>query len=414
MGTVDTVMLTHAGDAAVSGVSLVDSINKLIIFLLSALAAGGTVVCSQQLGHGDKAAADTAGKQVILSVFSLSVIIAMPCIVFRGGLLSLIFGTVEQAVMANARVYFLITALSYPFIALFYAGSSIFRASGNSALPMRISVISNVMNIAGNAIAIFALRAGVMGAAVSTLVSYIFSAIVMMVYTTKKGLPIEVGNLLGIRPDKTMIKRVLAIGVPAGVENAMLQFGKLIVQSTVSTLGTAAIAANAMVTTVETFTSMPSQGIGLGLLTIVGTCIGAGKVEEAEKYCKKLTGLAFLVLFFVNWGGYFCARPLMGLTGMTKESAELACSVLLFISILKPFLWPLAFVPENGMRAAGDGKFVMTMSSVSMWVFRVGMTWYLCRCLNVGLMGIWYGWLTDWLFRDIAFSIRFKSGKWKK
>ena len=414
MGTADTLMVSNLGSAALSGVSLVDSINKLLIFLFSALATGGTIVCSQYLGRQDRANASRSAQQVVLSAFSMSIIIAALCLVCRRGLLRLIFGTVEASVMAAAETYFFITALTYPFIALFSAEASLYRAAGNSRLPMIISICSNCLNIVGNAVLIFVFRLGVAGAAISTLASYIVSASAILICQSRPGQVIQIGSLFRLRPDWKAMWTVLRVGIPTGVENSMFQLGKLLVQSTVSTLGTTAIAANAMVATLEGFTSMPSLAIGMGLMTIVGQCIGAGRLDEARTYIKKLTALSAVVLLCCNWLMYAATGPLVRVAGMEADAARLTVHVMLIASIIKPVFWPMAFVPLSGMRGAGDVKFGMMVSVISMWLFRVVLTSLLCRVFNVGLIGIWCGYFVDWAIRSIAFTLRYRSGKWAK
>ena len=414
MGTVDTMMVSHLGSAAVSGVSLTDSINTLVLYLFSALATGGTVVCSQYLGRNAREDANSAARQVILASFIFSVLVMALCIGFRSGMLKLIFGTVDFAVMQSAKTYFLITALSYPFVALFSSGSALYRAAGNAKLPMKISAIANIINIALNYLLMFVFNLGVAGAAIGTLVSRILAAVILLSMLRRPNQELDIGPFLKIRPDKKVIGRVLYIGIPTGIENAMFQFGKLAVQSTVSTLGTAAIASNAIISVLEMFTSMPSMAIGLGLITVAGQCIGAGRLDEAKKYIKKLTLWSFAVLFAVNWAVLALTPAVTSLAGMEAETASLTFSVMLIISIIKPFVWPIAFVPANGMRAAGDVSFNMISTSITMWVFRVGLTTLLCRHLGFGLIGIWCGYFADWSVRSLVFAIRYKSGKWSK
>ena len=412
VGTVDTMMVSNVGSAAISGVSLVDSINKLILFLFTALGTGGAIVCAQYLGRKDKENSDKAARQVLLSALALGVLCAAVCLVFRKGMLRLIFGSVEADVMQAAQVYFLITALSSPFIALFNASSALYRSSGNTRLPMVVSMASNALNIVGNAVLMFVFDLGVAGAALSTLISFIVAAVIMLAFQRRPGQKIEVGKLTALRPDWKVILLVLSIGLPTGVENAMFQFGKLMVQSTVSTLGTTAIAANAVVTVLEYMSSMPSTAIGTGMMTVAGQCIGAGKLDEAKYNIKKLTAWGAVVLLAANWLIFGLTFPVVWLAGMDAPAAQLTIQVMLVISIVKPFLWPLSFLPINGMRAAGDVKFGMITSTVSMWVFRVGLTTILCRFLGVGLIGIWCGYFTDWFVRSVVFSLRYVSGKW--
>ncbi len=414
IGTVDTMMVSNLGSAPVSGVALVDSINKLVIFLFTALATGGTIVCSQYIGRRDSKNANCAGRQVLLSAFTLSLLIAVTVSLFRDGLLRLIFGSVEPAVMDAASAYFRVTIFSYPFIALFSAVSALYRASGNARLPMKVSLIANLINIVGNATLMFVFDMGVVGAALATLLSNAFAAITMLIFLRRPGQTIEIGRYSAIRPDLHMIWLVLCIGIPSGIENAMFQFGKLAVQSTVSTLGTTAMAANAVVAAIELMTSMPSQAVATGLMTVVGQCMGAGKPHEAKYYIKKLTVWSFCILFVLNWLAMALTPLATRLAGMDAETAKMTVDTMLFISILKPVFWMCAFVPASGMRAAGDVKFGMIVSTCTMWVLRVGLSTLLCRHFGVGLVGIWWGFFADWTGRSIIFLLRYRSGKWAK
>ena len=277
MGTVDTMMVSNVGSAAISAVSLVDSINVLIIQAFSALAAGGTIICTQYLGQKNHEMANKSARQALFIIIAISVCIVTLGLIFRAPLLSFIFGKVDADVMDNSMVYFFYTVLSYPFIALYDAGASIFRAQENTRGPMVISIISNVMNIGGNAVLIWVFHMGVAGAAISTLVSRIFCAVVVLYQLRKDRQPIAVRDYLNIRPDGNMIKRILALGVPSGVENSMFQLGKLAIQSTVSTLGTTAIAAQAMTNIMEMLNGTAVIGVGIGLMTVVGQSLGAGR-----------------------------------------------------------------------------------------------------------------------------------------
>ena len=414
VGTVDTMMVSNVGSAAVSGVSLVDSINKLVLFLFSSLATGGAIVCAQYLGRRDKGNAEKAARQVLLTAVVLGVLVGAVCLLFRKGILSLIFGTVEADVMQAAETYLLYTSLTYPFIAVFNASAAIYRSSGNTRLPMAVSVCSNVLNVAGNAVLMFVFDMGVAGAAIATLASFVVAAVAILIFQFRPGQQIEMGRLTQLRPEWHFIWLVLSIGLPTGIENAMFQFGKLMVQSTVSTLGTTAIAANAIVTVLEYMGSMPSTAIGTGMMTVVGICIGAGRMDEAKRNIKKLTLWGACVLLVVNWTIFALTAPVTKLTGLSAAEAELTVHVMLVISIIKPFLWPLSFLPVNGLRAAGDVKFCMVVSTVSIWICRVGLTTVLCRFMGVGLIGIWVGFFVDWIVRSIVFSLRYASGKWTR
>lgn len=237
MGMADTMMVSNVGSHAIAAVSLVDSLNIVMINLFSAMATGGSIICSQYIGRDDLRQANETARQLLLSITAISLVIGAVCLTLRRPLLSLIFGRVEDTVMENAEVYMLVTALSFPFLAMYNAGAALFRASGNSRLPMTVSILSNIINIIGNAILIFGLKMGVLGAAIPTLLGRVFCAVVILYKLRQPHQKIIVHDYRAIRPDFKRIGHILRIGVPTGVENSMFQFGKLVIQSTVSTLG---------------------------------------------------------------------------------------------------------------------------------------------------------------------------------
>ena len=412
MGTVDTVMVSNVGSAAISAVSLVDSINNLMLQVFAALAAGGTIVCAQYLGKKEPKECNRAARQVFLAMFVISMLIMVFCLIFRYPLLRIIFGQVEPDVMEAAQTYFLLTALSYPFIALFNANASFFQAEGNTRLPMMVSVLCNFVNIAGNAITIFGLGWGVFGAALSTLISRILMAVIMMCFQRRNRQVIVIRNYAKIRPDFALIWVILGVGIPSGIENGMFQFGKLAIQSTVSTLGTTAIAAQAMTIILENLNGIAAMGIGIGLMTIVGQCIGAGEKEQAVYYVKKLSWISEAVVVGCCLLLFALTKPITFIAGMDPASADMCFYMMGWITLVKPIVWVMAFIPAYGLRAAGDVKFSMIVSTISMWVFRVVLCVYLCRVQGFGPIAVWIGMFVDWTVRGIIFGIRFKSRKW--
>ena len=414
MGTADTMMVSNVGSAAISAVSLVDSINVLVIQAFSALAAGGAIVCAQYIGQRNKEKANESARQVLFIITAISVAVSLICLVFQKPLLRLIFGSVEAEVMRASEVYFFYTALSFPFIAAYDSAASIFRAQDNTRGPMTISMISNVMNIAGNAIMIWGFHMGVAGAALSTLISRIFCAVVVLIQLRKEreGQEIVVRDYFKIRPNWSMIKRILGIGIPSGVENSMFQLGKLAIQSTVSTLGTAAIAAQAMTNILENLNGIAAIGVGVGLMTIVGQCLGAGRKDEAVYYIKKLCVIAEIVVLTSCLIVFAFTKPVTILGGMEKESADMCFHMVMWITIMKPIVWTMAFVPGYGLRAAGDVKFSMITSCCTMWACRFCLCVFLIRVMGFGPMGVWIGMFADWTVRSIIFTWRFHSRKW--
>ena len=414
MGTADTMMVSNVGSAAISAVSLVDSINVLVIQAFSALAAGGAIVCAQYIGQKKKEKANESARQVLFIITAISVAVSLICLVFQKPLLRLIFGSVEPAVMSASETYFFYTALSFPFIAAYDSAASIFRAQDNTKGPMIISMISNVMNIAGNAVMIWVFHMGVAGAALSTLISRIFCAVVVIIQLRKEreGQEIVVRDYFKIRPDWSMIRRILGLGIPSGVENSMFQLGKLAIQSTVSTLGTAAIAAQAMTNILENLNGIAAIGVGVGLMTIVGQCLGAGRKDEAVYYIKKLCVIAEVIIIISCLGVFALTKPITILGGMEKESADMCFHMVMWITIVKPLVWIMAFIPGYGLRAAGDVKFSMIVSCCTMWACRFCLCVFLIRVMGFGPMGVWIGMFADWTLRGIIFTWRFHSRKW--
>ena len=414
MGMADTMMVSTIGSEAISAVSLVDSLNNLVIQIFSAMAAGAAIICSQYLGSGNRQSANKAAKQVALTVTAISLLLMTICLIGREHLLWFIFGSVEQEVMNNSLIYFLITVISYPFLALFNAGAAFYRASGDSKFPMKVSVISNCFNIFGNAIFIYVCKWGVGGAAFSTLLSRIFCTVVIFWCLRKPRQAIVVNEYAKIRPDMPLIWKIMAIGIPSGIENGMFQFGKLAIQSTVSTMGTAAIAAQAMTNILENVNGIFGIGVGIGLMTVVGQCIGAGRMEEAKYYIVKLTGVAEIGILVSCLFVLAITKPVTWIAGMEPASADMCFEMVLAITIVKPLVWTCSFVIAYGLRAAGDVRFSMITSTVTMWCCRVALCIFLVKTFQFGPMAVWIGMFADWTIRSVIFIVRFRSGKWQK
>lgn len=412
MGSVDTIMVTHIGSAAISAVSLVDSLNILIINVFSAMATGGAIICAQYLGSNQKEKANDSLKQLLFSVAIISVLITTPCILFKKPLLTLIFGRVEPSVMQNALHYLFITALSYPFIALYNAGAASFRTAGNSKLPMSIAFGSNILNIAGNVLFIFIFHFGVTGAALSTLLSRIVSAVIILILLKQPKQDLYVDSYTKISPNLKTIQQIMNLGIPTGIENGMFQFGKLVIQSTISTMGTTAIAAQAMVAMLESLACQASIGIGLGMMTVVGKCVGAKQQEQAKYYTILLTKYAWIVCIISCALIAFPIQQITILAGMETESAKLAIWLVRIVFSYKVLFWTPSFLPAYGMRAAGDVKFSMITSTLSMWIFRVAVVIFFVHTFHMGPLAAWLGMFTDWTVRSIVFFIRFKSNAW--
>lgn len=412
MGMVDTMMVSTVGSEAISAVSLVDSINNLVIQIFSALSAGAVIICSRYIGSGDEKESNKTARQVVLTVFTISIVITAFCLVGGKHLLHFIFGSVEENVMKNAFSYFYITVISYPFLGLFSAGSAFYRASANAKFPTKVSVISNIINVVGNALFIYYFKWGVAGAAIATLLARILCTMVIFFYLRKPNQIIVVRDYLKIRPDISVILAIMAIGVPAGIENGMFQFGKIAIQSTVSTLGTVAISAQAMTDILEMVNGIFSNGVGIGLMTVVGQAIGARRIEEAKYYIVKLMGIAWIGVFVSCLFVLAITRPVTWIGGMNPAAADMCFEMVTAMTIVKPIIWVGAFGLPYGLRASGDVRFSMTISVITMWTCRVALGVLFVRVCHLGLIGVWIGIFVDWIIRAIIFSIRFLSGKW--
>ncbi|MFU0831394.1 MAG: MATE family efflux transporter [Oscillospiraceae bacterium] len=410
----DTVMVATAGEAAVSGVALVDAINMLLIQIFSALATGGAVVASQYLGSKKRDEACRSAKQLLYTITGLAIGIMTLSLLFCPQILRFVFGNIEPVVMQNAQIYYYLTALSYPFLAIYNAGAALYRSMGNSKISMKVSILMNFINIAGNAVLIYGLALGIVGAGTATLLSRIVAAAFMLVLIREKDNLIFIEKILHFEFYPDMIKRILTIGVPNGLENGMFQIGKLIVQNVVTTFGTSAIAANAIAGSVSNFSDIPGIATGLALITVVGQCVGARDYDHAVTYTKRLTGAAYVAMGIINICLFLFAAPIIGVFGLSAEATASATEIVTYFAVFNAILWPLAFILPNALRAAGDARFTMITSMISMWVFRIGFCYILSYWLGFGLLGTWFAMFIDWVVRAIVFVIRFASGKWKQ
>ena len=408
VGMADVVMVAAVGETAVSGVALVDSISVLIIQVLSAMATGGAVVCSQYIGKKKPEQACRAAGQLVLITAALSLLIAAVAFIGNRHLLRLIFGSVEASVMDNAQTYFWFTAMSYPFLALYNSGAALFRSMGNSKVSMKVSLAMNAINVAGNALCVFGLHMGVEGVAIPTLVSRMFAAVVMVILVRSPKNSIRVYSFRQLVPQLDMIGKILAVGVPSGLENGMFQFGKIALQSLVSTLGTASIAGYAVATNLVTFQYLPGVALGLGLITIVGQCVGAGEPEQAKRYTKKVIAVNYGLLLVICTLMAVFRSFVVGIYNLSPEASDLAQKLLLARSC-GMVLWPLAFALPNTLRAGLDAKFTMMVSVFSMWMFRIGLGYVFVKGLHMSVLGIWYAMFVDWIFRLVVFVWRFKG-----
>ena len=413
VGMADMIMVSGAGEAAVSGISLVNTISNLMIMMFSALATGGAVVSAQFLGSRDKDNACKAANQLVLICAGFSFVIMAVSILFNRQMLSLIYGNVEKAVMDNAVVYLYITAVSFPFLAVYNACAGLFRSMNNSNISMKVSVVMNVLNIGGNAVFVYGCHMGVEGVGYATLISRAVSCILMLALIRMPKYDIHVTSYLKLGWHPQMIKNILTIGVPSALENSMFQIGKLLTQSLISSFGTAAIAANACASTVETLADIPAIAIGLGLVTVVGQCVGAGDYRQARSYSKKLIGYAYFFLLIVNAVIFLMAPVISGWYNLTELGNMYAVQLIKYHSVCCVLLWPIAFTIPQVLRAAGDVKYTLVVNVVSMWIFRIGLAYLISYMTDLGVLGVWIAMTIDWAVRAVFNVIRFHGHKWE-
>ena len=413
IGMADTVMVTTVGEAAVSGISLVDSINILLIQIFAALATGGSIIAAQYIGRKDTENGCTAAKQLLYATTTLALLFMAVALLFNRPILHGVFGNIDADVMAHAETYFWLSAVSYPFLAVYNGGAALFRAMGNSRISLFTSVLMNIVNISGNAILIYGFQWGVAGAGTATLLSRALGAVIMMVLIVKPSNIIYVKKLFKPEFHFAMIKNILKLAVPNGLENGMFQVGKLIVQGLISTFGTAAIAANAIGNSLSSMANIPGAAMGLGLVTVVGQCVGARDYAQAQKYTKKIMAVTYLSLGAFNVLMFLVTTPMVGLFHLSEEAARQAVEILRLFNVSALIVWPASFTLPNALRAAGDAKFTMTVSMLSMWIFRVGFSYILGQYFGMKLVGVWLAMIIDWVVRASFFIFRYVRGRWK-
>ena len=412
MGMADTLMVAGVGEAAVSSVSLVDTLNVLIIQILSALATGGAVIASQYLGHRDTENACRSAAQ-LYSVLGIStVVVGIVCMLLSRPILRGVFGSIDEDVMRFAQQYFLISAVSYPFIGLYNGGAALFRAQGNSRISMLASLVMNVINIAGNALLIYGFGMGVIGAALATLIGRVFAAVFILWQNQNLSNPLRVQELADLKPRSQPIRQILSLGIPSGLENGMFQIGKLCVSSLTSTLGTSAIAANAVANSVSTLANIPGNTMSLAMIPVIGQCLGAGDKKQAKHYSVTLLGIAISGLAIANALVFVLMPEIVTWFNLSAEASVLCTTVVHMFNVASVFFWATSFTLPNALRAGGDAKYTMTVSIISMWLFRVILSYVFVLQFQLGLAGVWLGMFCDWVFRSICFLIRFVRGKW--
>ena len=413
VGMSDSIMVATVGEHAVSGVSLVDNIFILLIYLFAALATGGAVVMGQYLGQNKHEKANRAVNQLILFTALFAICIMIGLYLARNLILHRVFGAIEANVMEASKTYLLIVSASIPFIALYNAGAAVFRTMGNSKVPMYLSMMMNAINVGGNAILIFGFGMGVAGAATSTLVSRVISAVAIILLLCSPDHLLHLERPFSFKLDFGMLKKIAYIGIPNGLENGMFQLGKIMVLSMITGFGTAAIAANAVSNIIATFQVLPGMSVGMAVITVCSRCVGAGDYEAARYYTRKILKLVHILIIVFSVTTLVALPGIMHLYNLSDDAMTFTKQIIWYHGICCMLIWPEAFTLPNTLRAASDVKFCMILSIISMWVFRIAFSYIIAVRMGMGVLGVWIAMTIDWAVRAVLFIIRYRGKRWQ-
>ena len=413
VGMSDSIMVATVGEHAVSGVSLVDNIFILLIYLFAALATGGAVVMGQYLGQNKHEKANRAVNQLILFTALFAICIMIGLYLARNLILHRVFGAIEANVMEASKTYLLIVSASIPFIALYNAGAAVFRTMGNSKVPMYLSMMMNAINVGGNAILIFGFGMGVAGAATSTLVSRVISAVAIILLLCSPEHLLQLERPFSFKLDFGMLKKIAYIGIPNGLENGMFQLGKIMVLSMITGFGTAAIAANAVSNIIATFQVLPGMSVGMAVITVCSRCVGAGDYEAARYYTRKILKLVHILIIVFSVTTLVALPGIMHLYNLSDDAMTFTKQIIWYHGICCMLIWPEAFTLPNTLRAASDVKFCMILSIISMWVFRIAFSYIIAVRMGMGVLGVWIAMTIDWAVRAVLFIIRYRGKRWQ-
>lgn len=413
VGMADTMMISSAGEAAVSGVSLVDMFNNLIISVLAALATGGAVVTSQCIGAGRREEACRSARQLVFTEAAITIGISVLVLLFHRQILGLFFGQIEADVMQNAIIYLIISVFSFPLLAVYDSCAALYRSMGNAQITLKISLLMNVINVVGNAIGVYVLKLGVAGVAIPSLVSRGVAGVVLFTFLHNPD------NLVFLtrgkfKVDATIVKRILFIGIPSGIENGIFQLGRVLVVSIIAAFDTSQIAANGVANSLDSMGCIVGQAMSLAMITVIGRCVGAGEEGQVRYYTKKLLGETYFYTAVINSIILLLLPWILQIYGLGEETTRLSYILVMIHDGMAIFLWPASFVLPNMLRACNDVKYTMVVSIFSMITFRIGFSYLFGVHMGWMAVGVWAAMVIDWVFRVLCFVGRYLAGTWRK
>ncbi len=414
IGMADTIMVSGYSEVAVSAASSVDILSQLFIQVFAAFATGGAVIVSQYLGHNEKEKAQKAARNLIYITLLISVVLLSIGLLLKDVIITLVVGKAGVDVKRDAISYFIPIMISFPFLAVFNSTTAISRSIQKTKRTMAVALVMNIVNIGANYFFIYTLNLGAMGAGVASMLSRIIGAIIMFTLMMNKD---EDCNLRGIQKlsfDKELILKISKMGLPTALDGSLFHFGKIILQSLIATLGTSALAINAVVGNFNAYANIPGNAMSLAIIALVGYSAGAGRKDEERYYTRLMMTFGILVTLLITSFMYIYTDLVVGIYQLSEENTKIAIPICRLCLITCTFIWPFSFILPNALRATGDVKFTMIISIFSMWTFRVILSFILVKFFNFGVDGVWYGMYADWTFRGTVFTIRYLGHKWQE
>lgn len=412
VGMLDTVMVSTAGEAVISGVSIVNDVNNLIIQMMAALAGGGSVIVSQYLGYNDEEKTRRSASQLVMISFVISLVLGILCVIFHADILHLLYRSVEADVFASAKVYFWITALSFPFLGIYNAGTALYRSMNRTKVTMWVSILMNLINLVGNYICVYRMGMGAAGVAIPTLISRVVAAVVMIRLCAVKDNPVCITVKEVFSFQKKIVSKILTIAIPNGVENGLFQLGKVLVSTFVATYGTMQIAANGVTNSLSSLCYVTQMAMQLAVVTVIGQCVGAGDYDQAKYYVKKMFIIGYILVVADNLFVFLLSPYALSMYTLTEQTQKIAETILVMDCLSVSALHMPAFVLPCCLRASGDAKYTMYIGVASMFTARVCGAYILGTVCGYGVVGTRIAMYMDWVIRIVFFAYRYFSGKW--